>query len=95
MEDWKGFVSKARKLLKSNEFAEARKQVSAGLQLFPNEVALIVVAIDSCCALGEYEQALDYAHHLIRCHPQIWRVWKCSSALSGVDAFWRSPEPNH
>ena len=90
MEDWKGFVSKARKLLKSNEFAEARKQVSAGLQLFPNQVALIVVAIDSCCALGEYEQALDYAHHLIRCHPQIWRGY--GSAAQHLVALTRFGE---
>lgn len=90
MEDWKGFGSKARKLLKSNEFAEARKQVSAGLQLFPNQVDLIVVAIDSCCALGEYEQALDYANQLIRCHPQIWRGY--GSAAQHLAALTRFEE---
>jgi len=73
MEDWKAFVSKARQLLKSNEFEEARKEVSAGLQLFPDQVSLIVIAIDICRALDEYEQSLHYANQLILYHPQVWR----------------------
>ena len=73
MEDWKGFVFKARKLLKLNQVSEAKQLVLAGLKRFPDQENLIVIAIDICRSFGEYEQSLCFANQLICCNPQSWR----------------------
>ena len=53
------------------QFAEAQEKVQAGLEKFPNQINLLVIATDIYRASGDRKKSLEYSELLIT-HPDNW-----------------------
>ena len=72
MLDWKEPRDKAEDLLKKKHFNEAKLEIEAGLEKFPNEVNLLKTAMDIFRSSGDHAKSLEYAELLITHHPEKW-----------------------
>ena len=76
MGDWQVFADKTKALLNSENLTEAREQVEAGLEKYPNEINLLTIASDIFRASNDREKSLEYSKLLITHHPENWNGYE-------------------
>ena len=69
MSDWKTFADKTKELLESKNLSAAAAELTIGLDKFPNQLNLLVIASDVYRASGDREKSLEYAKLLIKNYP--------------------------
>ena len=69
MVDWKTFADKTKELLESKNLSAAAAELTIGLDKFPNQLNLLVIASDVYRASGDREKSLEYAKLLIKNYP--------------------------
>ena len=88
MGDWKIFVDKIKELLKSKDLIAAKEELAIGLEKFPNQLNLLIIATDVYRALGDREKSLEYSELLINHHPDRWQGYGCAAQdLSALKRF--------
>ena len=68
---WKDYLKKAKKYYDQGKFRKAKKIVKLGLRIFPDKIALILVASDLYRISKNHNKSLKYAKLLIAYHPDI------------------------
>ena len=71
-DNWNGYGRAAQDLVALKRFEEAQEKVQAGLEKFPNQVNLLIIATDVYRASGDREKSLEYSELLITQHPDNW-----------------------
>ena len=69
MDDWKAFADKTRLLFNSKKFTQALNEVQSGLEKYPNQVRLLILASDIFRASNNHEKSLEYADLIITHYP--------------------------
>ena len=72
MGDWKTFEDKIKEPLKSKNLSAAKEELATGLEKFPNQINLLVIATDIYRASGDRKKSLEYSELLITHHPDNW-----------------------
>ena len=90
MVDWREPRDKAEDLLKKKHLDEAKSEIKAGLEKFPNQANLLTIATEIFSALGDHEKSLEYAELLITHHPDKWRGY--GRAAKDLKTLQRLPE---
>ena len=72
MGDWKTFADEIKELLKYKNLTAAKEELTIGLEKFPNQINLLIIATDVYRASGDREKSLEYAELLITHHPDNW-----------------------
>ena len=73
MVGWKEYASKTRTSLKSQNLLQAKQEIQYALEIYPNHLNLLTIAIDVYRASDEREKSLEYAELLITHHPDQWQ----------------------
>ena len=72
MVDGKDYLNQIKTLLDSRKFSTAQREIKKGLELFPNQLDLLITATDVFRASGNFKKSLEYAELLITHHPDDW-----------------------
>ena len=93
MGDWKTFVVKIKELLKSNNLSAAKDELAIGLEKFPNQVKLLIIATDVYRAFGDREKSLEYSELLITHYPDNWNGYgRAAQDLVALKRFVEAQE---
>ena len=65
MGDWKTFEDKIKEPLKSKNLSAAKEELATGLEKFPNQINLLIIATDIYRASGDRKKSLEYSELLI------------------------------
>ena len=76
--NWNGYGRAAQDLLELKRFEEARRKIKEGLQKFPDQINLLIIAINICRASGNAEKSLKYSKKLITYYPNNWNGYVSS-----------------
>jgi tetratricopeptide (TPR) repeat protein len=68
----KGYARAAQDLVSLQRLDEAQSQINAGLEIFPNQLNLLIIASNVYRASGDRSKSLEYAQLLIKHHPSSW-----------------------
>ena len=79
MADWKEIADKTKKFLRAKDIAKASKEIHVGLEKFPNQFNLLIIAIDIWNTSGEYKKSFEYAQLLKKHHPNKWHGHKLTA----------------
>jgi len=71
-DNWKGYARASRDLIALKRFDEARNKIQDGLDRFPGQANILIVANDVYRAIGDHNKSLDFALGLIYHHPGNW-----------------------
>ena len=66
MVDWKDIENATRGLLKTEKLADAEQAILHGLNTFPDQIHLLIVATDVYRANNNYEKSLKYSQLIIK-----------------------------
>lgn len=69
MGDWKTFADKTKELLESKNLSATAAELTVGLDKFPNQLNLLIIASDVYRASGDREKSLEYARLLVKHYP--------------------------
>ena len=69
MIDYKDFEDRIKNFLKVNKFLEAEQELQEGLDKFPNQLNLLVIATEVYRALGDSKKSLSYSEILLIHYP--------------------------
>ena len=69
MIDCKDFENRIKNFLKVKKFLEAEQKIQAGLDKFPNQLNLLVIATEVYRALGDSKKSLSYSEILLIHYP--------------------------
>ena len=72
MPRWKQIADHTKKFLETNDLSNAEQAIICGLDNFPNQFQLLVLASNIYSKSGDHEKSLEYANFLITHHPQKW-----------------------
>ena len=87
------YVSSAKGLLAEQDYAEALHVVQFGLQEYPDNPDLLLVACDICQVNGDCESGAQYAHQLLEHHPAKWQGYVfAAKSLLALNAIPRAKE---
>ncbi len=70
--DWRGYGRAAQDLVALERHEEAQTIINAGLEAIPNQLNLLIIALDVYRTLNDPEKSLKHAELLIRHHPEDW-----------------------
>ena len=70
--NWIGYALAAQDCNALNQFEEAKKIITSGLQKSPNQLNLLIIATDVFRASGNRKKSLKYSKALISHHPNHW-----------------------
>ena len=79
MTDWKEIADKAKSFLRAKDIAQASKEIHIGLEKFPNQFNLLIIAIEIWNTSGEYKKSFEYAQLLKKQHPNKWLSHKLTA----------------
>lgn len=83
-----GYVRAGQGLIALNRFAEAEKQIQAGLSKIPNQITLLAIAHDFYRGAGDRDKSLEYAELMITHHPANWNGYgRAAKDLIAVKRF--------
>jgi len=68
-DNWNGYGRAAQDLAALRRFDEAENRVQQGLERFPNQANLLIIATDIYRASGKREMSLEFSQQLISHHP--------------------------
>ena len=71
-DNWKGYARATQDLIALKRFDEARNKIQDGLDRFPGQANILIVANDVYRAIGDHNKSLDFALGLIYHHPGNW-----------------------
>ncbi len=71
-ENWHGYYYSAKNLVAFRRFGEAQIKTHAGLEKFPNQLNLLIIATDVHRAYCDREKSIKYSELLITHHPENW-----------------------
>jgi len=77
--NWVGYVRAAQDLVALKRLDEARIKIQEGLDRFPQQDHILVVAYDVYRAAGDRNKALDFALGLIYHHPDRWNGYSLAT----------------
>ena len=93
MADWKEIANKTKIFLREKDIAKAKKEIHAGLEKFPNQFNLLIIAIDIWNTSGEYKKSFEYAQLLKTQHPKKWQGYKLTAqALVSLNQLGQAQE---
>ena len=69
MIDYKDFEDRIKNFLKVNKFLEAEQELQEGLDKFPNQLNLLVIATEVYRAVGDSKKSLSYSEILLIHYP--------------------------
>jgi len=93
MDGWKTFANKIKELLKYKNISAAKEELATGLEKFPNQLNLLVIASDVYRASDDREKSLEYSELLITHHPDKWQGYgRAAEDLSALKRFNEAQE---
>lgn len=75
-EKWQGYDRTALGLVALKRFDEAHAKILEGLEKFPNQFNLLIIANNFFRTLVNHEKALEYAQDLTVFHPEKWQGYQ-------------------
>ncbi len=69
MGDWKTFADKTKEFLESRNLRAAEEKLIIGLEKFPNQLDLLIIASDVYRASGNHGISLEYAKLIVKHYP--------------------------
>ncbi len=73
MKTWKVIAKETKKLLIQKSYSLAQIKIQEGLEEFPNQIKLLIIASDLYRTTGDREMSLEFALRLISNHPNNWK----------------------
>ena len=68
---WEGYGLAARYLIALKRLDESQEHIKAGLQRFPNQLNLLIIATDVFRSASDYRKSLECANLMIKNHPNL------------------------
>jgi len=84
-------LAAAEARLSRGDVDAARISIALGLEKFPNDRELLLVAADASIRKADYETAIDYCERALRLDPAELEAWSLLATASNVD-IWMADE---
>jgi len=72
MDDWKTFADKANNLLESKSLREASQKIQEGLEKFPAQIDLLIIAVEVYRASNDYHKSLECSRLMMANYQDDW-----------------------